>query len=547
MLGRVVSFVLFFSLYRAQTPGSGISGRSGTTPYTSTLELKKQNSTPKSTETSVAPTDKTEKDSVQRASGGASRKEHQEGSNDSTGNPLVGEVSTCQGPLASSHRTGKPSTLKQNIGVSPRSVTEEQKIQTGKSSPTESLSHKESWPAKDSVQGHIPVGDRSPPSTASTCSPPSAVVKPHQHQKHSNYHHHQYQNQPGLRNTSVIAQSPPPHLSHQNHEKNVRSKRDPKKSAKMDPDSAVNFLNTKPFGKNFNSASPGSLSHPHGSQPSTLESGIGSSHPDSTANSSSVPLNHQIAENPNSRHHHQHYGHYPQPQASHGQQRYTKENHVSSSESQPHHRNYHHHHHQPNSLNSPPQISKYSDHMTHRGNRDEAAPVASSKKGFSPLGSNQKHGSRSGVESSQILKDVDAIETIRGLETPDNTLPSSIGARFQTDIRGGGPVVVGTMSGAGEAVNGDVRRWATEAGVVVDGNNSYSDNEKQLLEEMRRMKQEHQSVLRTYEGRVNKLMAKMHELRNIAEMLENSSNKPLPGKLTLLDILGELSFYFCDS
>lgn len=77
-----------------------------------------------------------------------------------------------------------------------------------------------------------------------------------------------------------------------------------------------------------------------------------------------------------------------------------------------------------------------------------------------------------------------------------------------------------------------------------ESNYSYSDNEKQLLEEMRRMKKEHQNVLRTYEGRVNKLMAKMHELRNIAEMLEHSSNKSspfgaLPAKIALLNILGK--------
>ncbi|CAG5124885.1 unnamed protein product [Candidula unifasciata] len=79
------------------------------------------------------------------------------------------------------------------------------------------------------------------------------------------------------------------------------------------------------------------------------------------------------------------------------------------------------------------------------------------------------------------------------------------------------------------------RRWPESA-------YSYSDNEKQLLEEMRRMKKEHQNVLRTYESRINKLMAKMHELRNIAEMLEHSSNKSspygiLPGKLAILNIL----------
>lgn len=85
------------------------------------------------------------------------------------------------------------------------------------------------------------------------------------------------------------------------------------------------------------------------------------------------------------------------------------------------------------------------------------------------------------------------------------------------------------------------RKWPENA-------NSYSDNEKQLLEEMRRMKKEHQNVLRTYESRINKLMAKMHELRNIAEMLEHSSNKSspygdLPGKLALLSIFGEFGMF----
>ena len=82
-------------------------------------------------------------------------------------------------------------------------------------------------------------------------------------------------------------------------------------------------------------------------------------------------------------------------------------------------------------------------------------------------------------------------------------------------------------------------RWTHEATAY-----SYSDNEKQLIEEMKRMKKEHQDILRTYEGRINKLMAKMHELRNIAEMLENSSTKTspyglLPAKATLLNIIGE--------
>ncbi|KAK3578979.1 hypothetical protein CHS0354_034773 [Potamilus streckersoni] len=65
------------------------------------------------------------------------------------------------------------------------------------------------------------------------------------------------------------------------------------------------------------------------------------------------------------------------------------------------------------------------------------------------------------------------------------------------------------------------RRWQ-------ESQNSYSDNEKQLIEQMKRMKKEHQYILRTYEDRINKLMAKMHELRSIAEMLENSSTKSSP-------------------
>ena len=65
------------------------------------------------------------------------------------------------------------------------------------------------------------------------------------------------------------------------------------------------------------------------------------------------------------------------------------------------------------------------------------------------------------------------------------------------------------------------RRWP-------EFQNSYSDNEKQLIEQMKRMKKEHSHILRTYEDRINKLMAKMHELRSIAEMLENSSTKSSP-------------------
>lgn len=96
-----------------------------------------------------------------------------------------------------------------------------------------------------------------------------------------------------------------------------------------------------------------------------------------------------------------------------------------------------------------------------------------------------------------------------------------------------------TLAMVGESAASRPARWQHEPAAY-----SYSDNEKQLIEEMKRMKKEHQNILRTYEGRINKLMAKMHELRNIAEMLENSSNKSspyglLPAKATLLNIIGK--------
>ena len=102
-----------------------------------------------------------------------------------------------------------------------------------------------------------------------------------------------------------------------------------------------------------------------------------------------------------------------------------------------------------------------------------------------------------------------------------------------------GSGVGGTLAMVGESAASRPARWQHEPTAY-----SYSDNEKQLIEEMKRMKKEHQNILRTYEGRINKLMAKMHELRNIAEMLENSSTKSspyglLPAKATLLNIIGK--------
>ncbi|XP_033753811.1 uncharacterized protein LOC117337124 isoform X2 [Pecten maximus] len=80
------------------------------------------------------------------------------------------------------------------------------------------------------------------------------------------------------------------------------------------------------------------------------------------------------------------------------------------------------------------------------------------------------------------------------------------------------------------------RRW-------LDGQNSYSDNEKQLIEEMNRMKEDHSITLTAYEERIKDLMARMHDLRGIAEMLENSSNKSspygiLPPRSSLFNFIG---------
>ncbi|XP_074646006.1 uncharacterized protein LOC141902259 [Tubulanus polymorphus] len=60
--------------------------------------------------------------------------------------------------------------------------------------------------------------------------------------------------------------------------------------------------------------------------------------------------------------------------------------------------------------------------------------------------------------------------------------------------------------------------------VLADQDDCYSDNEKQLLEDMKRMQQEHENVVTSYESRINELMEKMSELKNIAELLDKSSS-----------------------
>lgn len=59
---------------------------------------------------------------------------------------------------------------------------------------------------------------------------------------------------------------------------------------------------------------------------------------------------------------------------------------------------------------------------------------------------------------------------------------------------------------------------------------SYSDNEKQLLEEMKRMQQEHEAAVSAYEEKITELMCTMKDLRQLADELarsksSNSANK----------------------
>ena len=60
---------------------------------------------------------------------------------------------------------------------------------------------------------------------------------------------------------------------------------------------------------------------------------------------------------------------------------------------------------------------------------------------------------------------------------------------------------------------------------INDGSYCFSDNEKHLLEQMKRMQKEHQNLVKSYEDKINELMGKMYELRNIAEMLENCGSQ----------------------
>lgn len=138
-----------------------------------------------------------------------------------------------------------------------------------------------------------------------------------------------------------------------------------------------------------------------------------------------------------------------------------------------------------------------------------------------------KHKDRHAIKSSYNLptmshsRDHDVIPE----EVQEEHVPVMERTGTSTEYDGSSSIprsVTTDASGYNEMEAAHQRRWQQ------DYQNSYSDNEKQLIEQMKRMKKEHSHILRTYEDRINKLMAKMHELRSIAEMLENSSTKSSP-------------------
>ncbi|XP_052817720.1 uncharacterized protein LOC128243807 isoform X1 [Mya arenaria] len=111
-------------------------------------------------------------------------------------------------------------------------------------------------------------------------------------------------------------------------------------------------------------------------------------------------------------------------------------------------------------------------------------------------------------------------------EGPEDPLP--VMERTQTSTEYDGTSSFPRSVNTDTSATNDVETMTSPRRWQQDYQSSYSDNEKQLIEQMRRMKKEHSHILRTYEERINKLMAKMHELRSIAEMLENSSTKSSP-------------------
>ena len=61
---------------------------------------------------------------------------------------------------------------------------------------------------------------------------------------------------------------------------------------------------------------------------------------------------------------------------------------------------------------------------------------------------------------------------------------------------------------------------------------SYSDNEKQLFEQMKRMQAEHEKVVKGYEDRITELLANLAELRHLAGKIDNRNGLSAGGQHT---------------
>lgn len=72
---------------------------------------------------------------------------------------------------------------------------------------------------------------------------------------------------------------------------------------------------------------------------------------------------------------------------------------------------------------------------------------------------------------------------------------------------------------------GDQRKSPVQMVEMKERSGSYSDNEKHLLDKMFKLQKQHETVVHSYEDRINELMEKMHDLKGIAELLEQSGGK----------------------
>ncbi len=82
---------------------------------------------------------------------------------------------------------------------------------------------------------------------------------------------------------------------------------------------------------------------------------------------------------------------------------------------------------------------------------------------------------------------------------------------------------------------------------LAEQSGSYSDNEKQLLEQMKRMRLNHESTVVNYEEQISKLMTEMEKMKSMLETrtLESGAQGDGSGTLLLTDRAGELQLLSC--